>query len=227
MQFRIKLGRFLPTRTPSFLRASRYLFFLIGILALGYVGFVLLDAKLYQAYETWRLEQALKDTRPPIGSRRQLHPAPLPSVLTEANRARAGSPGSPGRGSPLGRLEISRIGLAAMILEGTDGKTLRRAVGHVRGTALPGEQGNVAIAGHRDTFFRGLRNIHKDDEIMLTTFSGAYRYRVDSTQVVEPEDTEVLDDSGDAILTLVTCYPFYFVGPAPKRFIVRAHRIPG
>ena len=95
------------------------------------------------------------------------------------------------------------------------------------GTPLPGQQGNVAITGHRDTFFRPLRNIRKDDEITLTTLSGSYRYRVDSTKVVEPEDTEVLDDSDDAILTLVTCYPFYFVGPAPKRFIVRAHRIPG
>ena len=83
----------------------------------------------------------------------------------------------------------------------------------------------MALAGHRDTFFRGLRNIHKDDEITLTTLHGPYRYRVDSTQVVEPKDTEVLDNSVDDILTLVTCYPFYFVGPAPKRFIVRAHRI--
>lgn len=227
MQFRIKLGRSLPTRIPLFLLAARCLFLLIGILALGYVGFVLLDAKLYQAYETRRLEQALKGTRPLLGSIEQLQPAPRPSVPTEANHARAERPGSPGRGSPLGRLEISRIGLAAMILEGTDAKTLRRAVGHIPGTALPGEQGNVAIAGHRDTFFRALRNIHKDDEITLTTLSGFYRYRVDSTQVVEPQDTEVLNDSADPLLTLVTCYPFYFVSRAPKRFVVRAHRIPG
>ena len=95
-------------------------------------------------------------------------------------------------GSPLGRIEISSIGLAAMIMEGVDGKTLRHAVGHIPGTPLPGQQGNVALAGHRDTFFRGLRNIHKDDEITLTTLHGSYRYRVDSTQVVEPEDTKVL-----------------------------------
>ena len=114
-----------------------------------------------------------------------------------------------------------------MILEGTDARTLRRAVGHIPGTPLPGQRGNVAITGHRDTFFRPLRNIRKYDEIRLTTLSGSYRYRVDSIKVVEPEDMEVLDNSDDAILTLVTCYPFYFVGPAPKRFIVRAHRIPG
>jgi sortase A len=129
--------------------------------------------------------------------------------------------------TPLGRIEISSIGIAAMILEGTDARTLRRAVGHIPGTPLPGQRGNVAITGHRDTFFRPLRNIRKNDEIKLTTLTGSYRYWVDSIKVVEAEDMEVLDNSDDAILTLVTCYPFYYVGPAPKRFIVRAHRIPG
>jgi sortase A len=196
-------------------------------LALSYCAFVRLDARLYQAYQTWRFERALKGSKPAGGSVEQLHPSPLPA-LAEADRARAESLGiAPRPGSPLGQIEISTIGLAAMIAEGTDGRTLRRAVGHIPGTALPGRQGNVAIAGHRDTFFRGLRNIHKDDEITLTTLDGYYRYRVDFTQVVQPEDIAVLDHSDDAILTLVTCYPFNFVGAAPKRFIVRAHRLPG
>ena len=112
----------------------------------------------------------------------------------------------------------------AIIVEGTSGRALRRAVGHITGTALPGETGNVVVAGHRDTFFRALRNIREDDEVTLTTPDGAYRYRVDSIAVVEPEDTQVLSDSGESVLTLVTCYPFYFVGPAPQRFVVRAHR---
>lgn len=129
-------------------------------------------------------------------------------------------------GTVLGRIEISTIGLSAIILEGTDARTLRRAVGHIPGTPLPGQQGNVAITGHRDTFFRPLLNIRKDDEIRLTTLSGSYRYLVDSIKVVDPEDMQVLDKSDDAILTLVTCYPFYFVGPAPNRFVVRAHRSP-
>jgi len=128
-------------------------------------------------------------------------------------------------GSVVGRIEIGRLGMAVMIVEGTDGRTLRRAVGHIPGTALPGEQGNAAITGHRDTFFRALRNIRKDDEVTLTTLNGTYRYRVDAMMVVAAEDTTVLNESGEAILTLVTCYPFYFVGPAPKRFVVRAHRI--
>jgi sortase A len=102
---------------------------------------------------------------------------------------------------------------------------LQRAVGHIRGTPLPGQRGNVALAGHRDTFFRGLRDIRVNDEITLTTLSGSYRYRVDSTKVVKPEETEVLEDDGDDILTLVTCYPFNFVGSAPSRFIVRARRV--
>ena len=110
-----------------------------------------------------------------------------------------------------------------MILEGTDERTLQRAVGHIAGTALPGQPGNVALAGHRDTFFRGLRNIRANDEITLSTLRGSYRYRVDSTRVVGPEATEVLASSPEGALTLVTCYPFYFVGPAPKRFVVRAH----
>ena len=112
-----------------------------------------------------------------------------------------------------------------MIMEGSDRKTLRYAVGHIPGTALPGQRGNVAFTAHRDTFFRGLRNIHKDDEITLTTIDGSYRYRVDFTEVVERTATEVLNNSADSILTLVTCYPFYYVGPAPQRFIVRAHRV--
>ena len=103
-----------------------------------------------------------------------------------------------------------------MVLEGADEGTLRRAVGHIRGTPLPGQRGNVALAGHRDTFFRGLREIRVNDEITLTTLSGSYHYRVDSTKVVKPEETEVLEDDGDDILTLVTCYPFNFVGSAPR-----------
>ncbi len=112
-----------------------------------------------------------------------------------------------------------------MVMEGISGKTLRRAVGHIAGTALPGESGNVGIAGHRDTFFRPLRNIRADDIITLTTLGGEYRYRVISTKVVSPDNVAVLDSDSHEILTLVTCYPFYFIGSAPERFIVRAERV--
>jgi sortase A len=123
--------------------------------------------------------------------------------------------------------EIARLGLSVIIIEGDDGKTLRRAAGHVRGTALPGQLGNVGITAHRDTFFRPLRNIQLDDVITLTTLQGEYRYRVVSTKVVRPADVAVLDSTGGEILTLVTCHPFYFVGAAPNRFIVRAERVKG
>jgi len=191
------------------LRWSRNAFLLVGILALGYSGFALIDAKLYQAYQARRFQQQLSDIRPAIATAGSMSAVPVSVV----------------RDGTLGRIEIARLGVTAMIMEGVDESTLRHAVGHVPGTPLPGRQGNVAIAGHRDTFFRGLRNVRHGDEITLTTLDGSYRYRVDTTQLVRPEDTQVLNGSDDSILTLVTCYPFYFVGPAPKRFIVRAHKI--
>jgi sortase A len=228
MNLKIKRQSAHPTRIALFLRWSQYFFFVVGVLALSYCATVLLDKWLFQAYQTWRFERALKDAQTSARTIQQPASSPLLPAQAEADRARAESFGIDGlAGSPLARIEISSIGLAAMIMEGIDGRTLRHAVGHIPGTPLPGQQGNVAIAGHRDTFFRGLRNIRKDDEITLTTLNGTYRYRVDSTQVLAPEHTEVLDDSGEAILTLVTCYPFYFVSSAPKRFVVRAHRIPG
>jgi len=117
------------------------------------------------------------------------------------------------------------IGLSVMVIEGTGAKALRRAAGHIAGTALPGQPGNIGISAHRDTFFRPLRNIRQDDIITLTTMGGEYRYRVVSTRVVNPSGVEVLGPSQTEVLTLVTCYPFYFVGSAPQRFIVRAERV--
>jgi sortase A len=125
----------------------------------------------------------------------------------------------------IGRLEIPRLGLSVMLIEGDDAKTLRRAVGHIPGTPLPGRPGNVALSGHRDTFFRPLRNIRENDIIAVTTLEGEYRYRVVSTRIVAPDNVEVLSGGAGEILTLVTCYPFNFVGAAPDRFIVRAERL--
>jgi sortase A len=125
----------------------------------------------------------------------------------------------------IGRMEVPRLGLSAIVMEGTSASILRRAVGHIEGTALPGQAGNAGLSGHRDTFFRPLRKIEPNDIITLTTTEGEYRYRVLSTSIVGPDDVAVLDSTEDEILTLVTCYPFYFVGPAPSRFIVRAERV--
>ena len=198
---------------------TRLLLLVLGIGALGYVGFSLLDANLFQTYENWRLNHAEKKPRHRSSA---AEPTVMPASLLPHRQSQGATLAL---GSVVGRIEIARLGMAVIIVEGADGRTLRRAVGHVPGTALPGEQGNAAITGHRDTFFRALRNIRKDDEVTLTTLNGTYRYRVDAMMVVAAEDTTVLNQSGEAILTLVTCYPFYFVGPAPKRFVVRAHRI--
>jgi LPXTG-site transpeptidase (sortase) family protein len=129
----------------------------------------------------------------------------------------------PTEGSLVGRLKIPRLDVSAVVLEGVQPKTLRVAVGHLSGTPLPGEPGNVDVAGHRDTFFRGLRKIQKGDLITFSTLSGkTYQYRVASLAVVSPNSTDILNASPGTGLNLITCFPFYYVGPAPKRFIVHA-----
>jgi LPXTG-site transpeptidase (sortase) family protein len=112
-----------------------------------------------------------------------------------------------------------------MVLEGDGDDVLGEAAGHVPATALPGGPGNVAIAGHRDTFFRALRNIRRDDEITVATTSGTFRYRVESLDRVKPQDVQVLKASDHPTLTLITCYPFNYIGPAPMRFVVAAKEI--
>jgi sortase A len=128
-------------------------------------------------------------------------------------------------GSLIGRIEIPRLALSVVVVEGVDRISLRRAVGHIPGTALPGEDGNVGLAGHRDTFFRQLKDVKIDDEIQVSTLTGNFKYRVVSLKIVDPENVGVLAPSAENVLTLVTCYPFYFVGPAPKRWIVRARQV--
>ena len=123
---------------------------------------------------------------------------------------------------PVAVLSIARIGILVPVLEGTDDLALNRGVGRIAGTAQPGESGNLGIAGHRDGFFRGLKDIRDGDLIQLRTLDHTYVYTVDDLRVVEPDDISVLKSREQPTLTLVTCYPFYFVGPAPHRFIVRA-----
>ena len=126
------------------------------------------------------------------------------------------------RGTWVAKLEGPSVSLAATVLEGSDETTLNRAAGHIEDTALPGQRGNVAIAAHRDTIFRPVRNLHVGDPLVLTTADRVYRYRVTRLRIVDPDDVAVLDPADHSTLTLVTCYPFTFIGHAPKRFVVSA-----
>jgi sortase A len=127
--------------------------------------------------------------------------------------------------APLAVLRIPKLQIEVAVLPGTEDRTLDRGVGHIEDTALPGADGNFAVAGHRDGFFRGLKDILPGDTIEIDTLDGKDVYRVERTWIVEPTDVSVLDPTPAPSLTLVTCYPFYFVGSAPQRFIVRAVRI--
>lgn len=119
-------------------------------------------------------------------------------------------------------LEIPKIGLEVPVFDGTDDLTLNRGVGRIKGTALPGQLGNLGIAGHRDGFFRGLKDVAVGDTIELKTPSQSQIYKINEIRIVKPTDVEVLKDRGVTTLTLVTCYPFYFIGNAPLRFVVQA-----
>jgi len=167
-----------------------------GAGTLGYATLIILDAHLTQYYKTVQFDRTLQ----------------LPVNL------RADSVDS---GSAIGKLTIPSAGISAIVLEGDDDSTLKVAPGHIPGTALPGEHGNVAIAGHRDTFFRHLERIRKGDTVELETVKGTYQYNVDAIEIVDPSRTEVLAPSEYPTVTLVTCYPFHWLGAAPKRFIVR------
>lgn len=181
----------------------------IGLVSLGYFGYVSVESHLYQAFENRELDAILASV-------------PGPARATSSSlRPRS----RPAEGSAIGRIEIPRLGVSVVIRAGSDARTLRLAVGHVPGTALPGEIGNIGLAGHRDTFFRRLRNIQPDDEIRIVTGDGTFLFRVENTRVVTPQDTWVLDATKAATLTLVTCYPFTYLGSAPQRFIVRATEV--
>ena len=134
------------------------------------------------------------------------------------------SPAALKEGDLLGRIQIPRLGMEVAILEGTTSHTLQLGAGHILGTALPGEDGNIGIAGHRDTYFRNLRNIRDEDEIQIQTSTGRVSYKVDSIQIVAPGDTGILSRTTKSTVTLVTCYPFRFIGAAPERYVVHAHK---
>jgi len=125
-------------------------------------------------------------------------------------------------GHAIAVLRIPKLNLEVPVLEGTDAITLNRGVGRIRGTALLGQNGNIAIAGHRDGFFHGLKDIHAGDRIELRSAQRTDIYIVDRTVIVDPNDVSVLENGAAPALTLVTCYPFHYIGPAPRRFVIKA-----
>jgi sortase A len=148
------------------------------------------------------------------------------SLPGDANDAAASRPRTaPAAGTVLARLEAPTVHMTATVLEGSDDGTLRRGAGHIEDTPFPGEPGNIGIAGHRDTTFRPLRGIHVGDPLELTTGDRVYHYRIKKTLIVGPDDVYVLDPTSEPTVTLVTCYPFEFIGHAPRRFIVQAQLV--
>jgi sortase A len=176
-------------------RVGAWTFLAAGVLTLGYAAYVVLDARVYQVVEQRRFERARQDK------------AAVSAVI---------------EGGSIGEISIPRLGLTAMIAQGDSAAVLQRAVGHLAGTALPGESGNVVLAGHRDTFFRPLKQVRVGDVISLKTMGGDFEYLVESTAVVPPSAVDVLRPTRAPTLTLITCFPFAYVGAAPDRFIVRA-----
>jgi sortase A len=179
----------------------RFLLLLIGLGALGYSGWSYFDQYWHQYRASRAFDQAVDRQRAGVVT-------PRPAQAFPA------------------RLTIARLNLTTMIEEGVGAATLRHAAGHIPSTALPGDSGNVGVAGHRDTLFRSLRGIRKHDRIVISTLSNDYDYEVTGTAIVNPDNVAVLAPTpGENTLTLVTCYPFYYVGTAPDRFIVMARQV--
>ncbi|HVT58609.1 MAG TPA: class D sortase [Thermoanaerobaculia bacterium] len=203
----------------------------VGLLCLSLVAYAVIDARWFAFREGRDFDRTLAAAR--------RHPAawapagrPPAAQTDRLETFRPAAPSPPPAaplldGSVIGRIDIPRLGLSDLVLEGTGARTLRRGVGHIPETALPRQAGNVGLAGHRDTAFRALQEIQPDDLITLQTADGVYPYMVDWTRIVAPEDVEVLESSSASQLTLVTCYPFSYIGSAPERFVVRAHLVGG
>jgi len=184
--------------------------FAVGVALAAWCAAVLVEARFHNAVPIPAASDQLKVTQTLI----------LPGDAGAKTSARSRS-----AGVLIGRLDAPSVKMSTTVLEGSDDATLRKGAGHIEDTPLPGEAGNVGIAGHRDTVFRPLRNIQVGDPLELTTADRLYRYRISKTLIVGPDDVYVLDPSKSPMLTLVTCYPFEYVGHAPRRFIVQAELV--
>jgi sortase A len=188
------------------MKALERILFGVAVILLGWCAFRLMESRLYQSFHENEFEGIALRTTPPAAQ-----PALPPRTVPE--------------GTAIGRIDIPRIGVSAVIAEGVGEATLRVAVGRIPETAFPGENGNIGLAGHRDSFFRPLARIRLHDTVLVTAEGGVSTlYRVASIIVVAPGDVSVLEPGPRPSVTLVTCYPFHFLGAAPKRFVVKAER---
>ncbi len=183
----------------------------IAVLCLGSFLVVKIEARLFNLIEGVKLEAIQVES---ANLSRRAAARPSPGVI------------APKPGDLLGWIKIPRVEISGAVIEGTAAKELRRAIGHVPGTAMPGQVGNIALAAHRDSFFHGLKRIRKGDKIELLSFRGESLYRVSSIKIVPPTATNVLSGSNASVLTLLTCYPFNWIGSAPSRLVVRALPVP-
>jgi sortase A len=189
------------------LRWAERLFLVVGAICVAWVLETTLRATIYQLYAKSELDH--------VAARELPADAWRPSIL---------EPPSPDD-SLIGVLTIPSVNLSVAIVEGDDDQALRIAAGHLADTPLPWDEGNSAFAGHRDTFFNPLQDLRVGDEMSLATRHGTFRYRVVVVTIVAPDDLSVLGPTGNVSLTLITCYPFSYLGPAPQRFIVQADRV--
>ena len=214
MRIRIRLS------STACRRLVRYFFLVLAIVCLGLYGYAYLGRVVYQTYESREFDRTSDRSAAVVASNDEITP------IGRVGRSSRKSASSPEPSTALiGRLSVPRLHLSAMVREGIDGNTLQLAIGHIPETALPGKPGNVGVAGHRDTFFRGLKDLRAKDEIQFSTLSGDFKYEVESLMIVEPDNVGVLASSSENVLTMVTCYPFSYIGTAPKRFVVRARQV--
>ncbi len=206
---------------------------LVGLSCLGYCAYMRGMESLNQSYGNWVFEQHIAGRQDVSAAAYLREDTPFGFLVKNGanDNGPEAAPVSPkpqatlATGTMLGRVEIGRLNISAMVREGVDAQTLSTAVGHIPSTAMPGHAGNFALAAHRDTLFRPLRNIKQNDLITFRSLTQTFTYKVENTRIVKPTDVGVLRSDGHDSLTLITCYPFYYIGSAPERFIVQARLV--
>jgi sortase A len=207
---------------PLLLRLAGNALILAGIGGLGYWAWTTGEAMLYQYVQRTEFDNAIAEsgTEPgtPVPAKLSARPNSIAPQPARSKLSRFMTP------DPLliGRLEAPSLDLSVMLREGVDDDTLSKAAGHLPSSALPGEPGNFVVLGHRDTFFRPLKNVERGNLLRVVTPHGRFNYVVESFEVTDPESVKIVEGGPDRILTLVTCFPFRYIGPAPKRLVVHA-----